>query len=140
MKNIKQFLFVAAIIGNFACYTISAYSSKQQDDHNHKVWLMLAQQCDQMRITECPLLTAETFMVTDEHGRNIYQIAWAKYQATGAESCLLMALFLYEEAQSLCQKNNAELAQLQAADCTGLTGNVTSMVTVVSSPEMPECR
>ena len=87
-------------------------------DTNEDLWLMFAQRCDQYVIGQHREVTVDSFSVTDEKGRNIYQIALDKHKETNSIPCVKMALFLEKEAQRLRNKLNEDSKILDEVEKT----------------------
>lgn len=83
----------------------------QADNHSDALWLMLANRCDQYTIAQYEELTLDNFFVTDEDGKNIYDIALAKHKETRSIPCGRIATFLRNQEQELRKKFEAENAE-----------------------------
>ena len=73
----------------------------ESDNHSVALWLMLANRCDDIKITEWADLTMENFLVVDEQDRSIYDIALQKHKETSSIPCARMAVFLQGKAEDL---------------------------------------
>ena len=100
--NMKRFIAGAALIG---------YSVLSADSHSESLWLMLANRCDQYVITEYADLRMSNFRVTDDAGRNIYDIALSKHKETGSVPCAKLAAFFKAELLRLRKEHQEKFAQ-----------------------------
>lgn len=76
-------------------------------DSNNELWLRMASECDRLASSNYPL-TIEDFLLTDEQGNNIYQIALNKHKETGSIMCAKMALMLESGEKKLREQLTKE--------------------------------
>lgn len=111
MKVSALALIVVSMITATMSYADTT-ASGSKDNHGHALWLMLARRCDEPKITEYADLTEEHFLMTDENGKNIYQIALQIHKDTRSIPCAKMAGALHRHAAGIRKKLDEEAATL----------------------------
>ena len=100
MKVSALALIVVSMITATMSYADTT-ASGSKDNHGHALWLMLARRCDEPKITEYAELTEEHFLMTDENGKNLYEIALQIHKDTNSIPCARMALSLQKHAEKI---------------------------------------